>query len=322
MRISKIFVQGMLIIVALQLLAVAVTVALTWAPDRPLKTLVQRWAPAPSAFINIKGLSVHVRDEGRRDDPLPIVLLHGTSASLHAWEGWVAALKSERRVITMDLPGFGLTGPNAQDDYRRPATTQFILDLLDTLGVQRCVLGGHSVGGEIAWQVAAAAPQRVDRLILVDAGGYPTALPLVPIGLRVARMPGLERLMELTLPRSVIASGIRNEYGDPERVTPALIDRYEELTLRAGNRHALGVRFAHTSTDADNETNALRIKTLRLPTLILWGGRDKLLPMAHAQQFQQAITGSQLMVFDDLGHVPHQEDAPRTVAAVKAFLKN
>jgi pimeloyl-ACP methyl ester carboxylesterase len=131
-------------------------------------------------------------------------------------------------------------------------------------------------------------------------------------------MPGLERLMELTLPRSVIASGIRNEYGDPERVTPALIDRYEELTLREGNRHALGVRFAHT----DAGTHASRIKTLRLPTLILWGGRDKLLPMAHAQQFQQAITGSQLMIFDDLGHVPHQEDAPRTVAVVKAFLND
>src|SRR5450759_1292280 len=92
----------------------ALAVGLTWAPDRPVETLTARWAPPPSTFIDVRGLKVHVRDQGPRDDPVPLVLIHGTSASLHTWEGWVAALKGARRVITMDLPGFGLTGPNAK----------------------------------------------------------------------------------------------------------------------------------------------------------------------------------------------------------------
>ena len=86
-------------------------IVFTWAPDRPVEDLKARWAPPPSVFIEIGGLSVHLRDEGPRDDTEPIVLLHGTSSSLHTWEGWVQGLKSQRRVIRFDLPGFGLTGP-------------------------------------------------------------------------------------------------------------------------------------------------------------------------------------------------------------------
>lgn len=316
MRISRIFVKGILIIVALQLAAVAAVVALTWAPDRPLGALVKRWAPAPSVFVDVKGLAVHLRDEGRRDDPLPIVLLHGTSASLHTWEGWVGALKTQRRVVTLDLPGFGLTGPNTANDYSSAAYTRFVLDLLDTLGIQRCILGGNSLGGDIAWQVAVAAPQRVARLILVDAGGYPLQSQSVPIGFRVARMPGLNKLMEHTLPRTLIESSVRNVYGNPDRVTPALVDRYEELTLREGNRRALARRFAQ----ADFGAHAARIKELTMPTLILWGGRDQLIPVDHARRFQQDIAASSVQVFEALGHVPHEEDPAATVAAVQAFL--
>ena len=73
-----------------------------------METLVARWAPPPSDFIEVKGQIVHIRDEGPRDDALPILLIHGTSASLHTWEGWAKALKTQRRVISFDLPGFGL----------------------------------------------------------------------------------------------------------------------------------------------------------------------------------------------------------------------
>ncbi|MBC7499387.1 MAG: alpha/beta hydrolase [Herminiimonas sp.] len=317
MRISRVFIKGIVIIVALQLLVFVAVVALTWAPDRPVSALAPRWAKLPSRFIDVKGLRVHLRDQGQRDDPSPIVLIHGTSDSLHTWEGWVTALKTDRRVITMDLPGFGLTGPNASGNYDGDTYVRFVVDLLDALGVQRCVLGGNSLGGDIAWHVALAAPQRVDRLILVDAGGYPVQAQSVPIGFRVARMPGLNRLMEYTLPRTLIASSVRNVYGDPERVTPELVDRYEELTLREGNRRALGQRFAHAAFGAD----AARISQIRIPTLILWGGRDKLIPVENARRFQQDIAGSTLQIFDELGHVPHEENAVATVKAVQDFLQ-
>jgi len=113
MRAGKIAAGVLLALVAV----LGVGTALSWAPDRPVETLTARWAPPPSQFVPLQGMQVHLRDEGPRTDPQPIVLLHGTSASLHTWEGWVKALKAQRRVITLDLPGFGLTGPFGGHDY-------------------------------------------------------------------------------------------------------------------------------------------------------------------------------------------------------------
>lgn len=294
----------------------AVGVALTWAPDRQVSDLQARWAPPPSQFVDVAGLSVHLRDEGPREDPLPIVLLHGTSASLHTWDGWVEGLKSGRRVIRFDLPGFGLTGPFADGDYRVEHYVSFIAAMLDRLGVTRAVLVGNSFGGELAWETALAYPERVAGQILVDAAGYPLAAQSMPIGFRIARLPVFNQLMLVTLPRGVIESSVRNVYGDPSKVTPELIDRYYELTLRAGNRAALPQRFAqmHPGAHAD------RIARLRTPTLILWGGQDRLIPPELGERFVRDIAGSELVVFDPLGHVPHEEDPQRTLAAAREFL--
>lgn len=307
-------------LIGLALILTAFAFAMIRAPDWPAQALVARWAPAPSDFVEIKGQLVHLRDEGPREDPLPIVLIHGTSASLHTWEGWVRALKGQRRVITFDLPGFGLTGPftgqYAPDDYRGDTYARFCLDLLDALKIDRVVLGGNSLGGEVAWRTAYAAPQRVAALVLVDAAG-PAFTPIdIPLGFRLARVPLLNRLGDYTLPRPLVEQSVASVYGDPSKVTPALVDRYFELTLREGNRRALRLRMQSLV----NGEHAERIATLKQPTLILWGGRDRLIPPATAQQFKQQIVGSQLVVFDDLGHVPQEEDPLRSVAPVKVFL--
>jgi len=289
---------------------------LYWAPDRPVSDLANRWAQPPSTFFELAGLSVHLRDQGRRDDPAPLVLLHGTSASLHTWDGWIAALAPARRVVRVDLPGFGLTGPAPDGDYRIERYVEFVTALLDALDIERCVLAGNSFGGWVAWETALAAPARVGALILVDSAGYPLESQSVPIGFRIARIPFLNRLMEVTLPRGVIESSLQNTYGDPSRVTPALVDRYYELTLREGNRAALAKRFA----DGRHSGDTARLSELQMPTLILWGGRDRLIPPAYGEQFQHDIPGSRLVVFPELGHVPHEEDPAATVAAVRSFL--
>ncbi len=314
----------MLRVVGVLLLATALGLALSRAPDRPVETLVARWAPAPSDFIEVKGQVVHIRDEGPRHtgqgDPLPVVLIHGTSASLHTWEGWVKALKGQRRVITFDLPGFGLTGPFAgqyrPDDYHGDTYARFVLDLLDVLQLPRVVLGGNSLGGEVAWRTAVIAPERVASLVLVDAMG-PVFTPLsIPLGFRIARVPVLNRISEWALPRSLVAQSVADVYGDPARVTSELVDRYFELALREGNRRALVMWMQHLVVGDGFE----KVATLKQPTLILWGGRDKLIPPTAAQQFHERIAGSQLVVFDTLGHVPQEEDPARSVVPVKAFL--
>jgi len=308
--------RGLLRIVGLLLIFSALALALSHAPDRSVESLVARWAPPPSEFLDVKGQLVHYRDQGPRDDPTPLVLLHGTSASLHTWEGWVAALKTQRRVISFDLPGFGLTGPSVTNDYRGDSYARFVLDVLDALRVQRFALAGNSLGGEVAWRTALLAPARVDKLILVDAGGYAFQPKSVPIGFQLARIPVLNRLTDIVLPRGVVEQSVQEVYGDPSRVTAALVDRYFELTLREGNRHALAERFRQMERGADEA----RIKQLKVPTLIVWGGRDRLIPPSYAERFHADITGSTVAMFDALGHVPQEEDPARTVAVVRQFL--
>lgn len=315
----KLFLRSFLFLTAGLLVLVAVALVATWAPDQPVEALKPRWAQPPSQFITIDGMQVHLRDEGPKDDPLPIVLIHGTSASLHTWEGWATALRGQRRVIRFDLPGFALTGPNRQNDYSVDAYVRFVTAVMDQLRVQRFVLAGNSLGGQVAWATAVALPQRVARLVLVDASGYPpesaSVPPTLPLGFRIARTPGLRVLTQYTLPRSVVEKSVRNVYGDPSKVTPELVDLYRDMTLRAGNRQALGRRL-----DQGYSGNVAGLKALAVPTLILWGGRDRLIPLEFGQRFARDIAGSRLVVFDDLGHVPHEEDPARTVAVVKPFL--
>ncbi|MDO8372853.1 MAG: alpha/beta fold hydrolase, partial [Polaromonas sp.] len=231
----KLFFRSLFFFVAALLVLAAVALVATWARDQPVEALKPRWAQPPSQFIAIDGMQVHLRDEGPRGDPLPIVLIHGTSASLHTWEGWAAALRGQRRVIRFDLPGFALTGPNRQDDYSVEAYVRFVTAVVDQLGVQRFVLAGNSLGGQVAWATAAAMPQRVAQLVLVDASGYPpesaSVPPSLPLGFRIARTPGLRVLTQYTLPRSVVEKSVRNVYGDPAKVTPELVDLYVDMTL-------------------------------------------------------------------------------------------
>jgi len=310
-------------ILAVVLALTGLAVASVWAPDRSVESLKPRWAPAPSRFITLDGAAVHYRDEGPRDDPQPLLLLHGSAASLHTWEGWTAALRDERRVIRLDLPGFGLTGP-FQDGASSLARTLGVIErLLDTLGAPRVIVAGNSLGGLYAWQLAVRSPTRVAGLILVDPAGYPSQATSVPVGFKVAALPGMRYVASQVLPRRVIESSVRNVYGDPSRVTPELVDRYYELTLREGNRRAFTQRPRTGSGGAANRgggLDTLQIATIRAPTLILWGELDRLIPPSNATRFARDIPGSRVVRFPTLGHVPHEEDPVASLAPVREFL--
>jgi pimeloyl-ACP methyl ester carboxylesterase len=299
------------------LLLIGLALALAWAPDRPVDDLKARWATPPSVFVPLQGMSVHLRDEGVAGDNLPILLLHGTSASLHTWDGWVDVLAPARRVIRVDLPGFGLTGPFPHDDYHVTRYVAFVIDLLDSLEIPSAIIAGNSFGGQLAWELAATAPERVAALILVDAAGYPMAPETIPIGFRVALIPSLQPVVARLLPRRMVEASVHDVYGDPARVTDELVDRYYELALRAGNRRALGLRLEQA---VNREARAARIATITQPTLVLWGGKDRLIPPDTAARFAQDIAGSRLVIFEALGHVPHEEDPHATAVAVLAFL--
>ena len=315
-------------IVVASVATVSAALAVSWAPDRSAQSLMARWAPVGSAsqFVAVRGMQVHVRDEGPRTSDEPIVLLHGIGDSLHTWDGWVRELSKTRRVIRFDYPGHGLTGPYqgewlaGGESYPMLLDAKFVVATLDALKVtQPVVLGGNSLGAQIAWETTdylrASQPQRVARLILVDSTGYPFESSAVPMAFTLGRIEALAPLLENTLPRFMVASSLRDTYGDKSKVTPALIDRYQELTLREGNRRAFGLRMR-----VDLAASPERIARILQPTLILWGGQDRLIPPLHAKRFARDIAGSKLVMFDALGHLPHEEDPVQTVAAVQAFL--
>jgi pimeloyl-ACP methyl ester carboxylesterase len=298
------------------LILTAIAVSLSREPDRPVESLIARWGLPPSTFVDLDGQLVHLRDEGPRSDPVPIVLLHGTSASLHTWDAWAAELSKTRRVVRLDLPGFGLTGPRADARYGLDDDVAFVTAVLDRLQLQRVVLAGNSLGGRIAWRTATLAPQRVDRLVLVDPAGLPDSIRSVPLGWQLARLPVLGKLTEWLLPRAAVVQGLVAVYGDPQRIDDALVDRYHDLTLREGNRAALRQRLRQYVPGE----HAQAIAGIRQPTLILWGGRDTVIDPAAAAGFERLIPGSTRVMFEQLGHVPHEEDPAATLVPVQAFL--
>ena len=303
---------------------IALFMAVFHQSDRAVAELSERWAQAPSQFIDVDGMQVHVRDEGPKSDPTPLVLLHGTSASLHTWDGWVFHLQNllvgqgreSRRIIRFDMPAFGLTGPHPQNDYRIESYAKTVVAVMDALNVEQAIVAGNSLGGYVAWATAVLYPERVNKLILIDASGLPFKSKSTPLGFKIARNPLLNSLLGNTLPRFLIQRSVENVYSDRSMVSTDIVDRYFELTLREGNRDALAQRFVQTQPGL----LANRIIEISKPTLILWGRDDNLIPLDLGYQFEQLIPNSRLEIFDNLGHIPHEEGPQETVSSILSFI--
>lgn len=299
--------------------AILLLIVFTWESDKTVEELQTRWAQKPSVFIEVNGLKVHLRDEGPKDDPIPLVLIHGGASSLHTWDGWSEKLKISRRVIRFDLPGFGLTGPALDQDYSLQRYIEFVLAILDRLQIKRAILIGSSFGGNVAWRTALEQPKRFHKLVLLDAGGYKIESLSVPIAFKIARIPVLNVLINNILPRKLVESSVKNTYGDPSRVTEEKIDRFFELALREGNRKALGQFQRKLISESGILEN--RISELKIPTLILWGKKDRLQPPINAEKFHRDIAGSRLVFFENLGHTPQEENPQETVSVVQEFIR-
>ncbi len=271
--------------------------------------------PAPA--LKTAPISLHSADHPPRPTPqvghapVPtVILLHGAGASLHTWDGWTERLRSEFRVIRLDLPGFGLTGPHPSGDYSPEATADFLERFIDAAGVERFALVGSSLGGYYAWRFALRHPDRVTALILIDAVGYPVdEANSSAVAMQMARMPVLSELIRFAPVRGVVRSSLLDAYGDDEKVTDALVNRYTELLLRPGNRAALGDRARANRRLSDWQ----RLPQLRTPTLVMWGGQDTWIRLSHAERFAGDIPGAQLVIYPRLGHLP-MEEAPETSA--------
>lgn len=279
--------------------------------DIPVENLKLLYANRASQFLPLMGMNVHYRDEGNSQDSIPIVLIHGTSSSLLTWDSVVDNLKEKHRIIRMDIPAFGLTGPNPTKDYSFDYYTRFIDSFLLKLAVKKCIVIGNSLGGGIAWHYALAYPQKVAKLVLVDASGFSSLTKSKgAIGFKIAQTPVLNQIVKFVTPRFLVRKSLEDVYADDSRISDSLVDIYFKMTLREGNRSALIDRMR-----AGFQIESEKIATIKTPTLIIWGEQDQLIPVAHAYQFQKAIPNSQLSIFKSVGHVP-MEESPKQFSNV------
>ena len=299
------------------LLVVGLGLAVFRTSDTDPAAMRAKYGAPPSQFVDLgAGLTVHLRDEGPRDAPV-IVLLHGSNADLHTWTPWVRALSTDTRTIRFDQIGHGLTGPAPDGDYSNAAFVRTIEQVVARLGVERFVLAGNSMGGRIALDYALAHPERLDGLVLIDAGGAPPqGQPKGNLGFSIARNPVLREVFGRVTPRALIEQSLRQSVVNQAVATPAAVDRYWELLRYPGNRAATFARFAQPRRSLTRE----RLADLRVPTLILWGERDGLIPVAAGRWLHQAIAGSQLIVYPGIGHLPMEEAADRSSADLRAWL--
>jgi pimeloyl-ACP methyl ester carboxylesterase len=295
--------------------------------DIPYETLATKYESAASRYADLPGgIRMHYRDEGSPDAPV-LLLIHGFSASLHTWEPWVDQLATganrinDYRIVSIDLPGHGLTRAPAGYQASIEAFRDVVAEFARAQNLTNFALAGSSMGGNVAWEYALAHPEQVNALILVDASGWQEVredLAEEPTVFKLLRNPVLGPAMSQLDNTRLVRGGLEGSFVDTSLVTDAMVDRYVELSRAPGHRDillqmTLGFRERNYATPE-------RLAALQMPVLILTGDQDRLVPPEHARQFNEAIAGSQLTTFENVGHIPQEERPADSAMAVHEFL--
>ncbi|HAE01250.1 MAG TPA: alpha/beta hydrolase [Rhodospirillaceae bacterium] len=286
---------------------------LLWTPDKPRAVLQAQYLEQSSDLIDVLGVSLHVRDRGPPDGPV-LIMMHGFGSSLHTWDAWAEELTDRFRVIRFDLPGSGLSMPDPTGNYSDFRTLDILTTLMDQLGVEKAAMIGNSIGGRLAWQMAAKFPERVTKLVLISPDGYAShgfdygKAPDVPLTIH---------LMRYFLPKFMVKMNLQPAYGDPNRFSAETVDRYYDLMLAPGSRQALIHRMEQTVlVDPDP-----LLATIEVPVLLVWGEKDAMIPISNAADYQRVLRNSTLVRLEGLGHVPQEEAPEISLPPVRAFLK-
>jgi pimeloyl-ACP methyl ester carboxylesterase len=283
-----------------------------WTPDINRATLERKYLKHAADMMEVGGTRLHVRDSGSKNAPA-IIMIHGFGASLQTWDAMASALESTHRVIRFDLPGSGLSPPDPRGDYTDARSLALIVALQDKLGLRSSNLIGHSIGGRMAWTFAALHPKRVDKLVLIAPDGF--ASPGFKYG-EAPKVPAVFKLMRFFLPKMLLRSSLEPAYANRAMVTDALITRYHDLALAPGARQALLTRMEQTVL-----VDPLPLlRRITAPTLLMWGERDAMIPIANAQDYLKAIPNVRLVSFASSGHLPQEEVPAEAADAVREFL--
>jgi pimeloyl-ACP methyl ester carboxylesterase len=209
--------------------------AFLYTPDMSRAALEAKYRLSPDDFVEVAGIRLHVVQAGRHDLPC-VVMLHGFGSSLQTFDAWSVGLAARYHVVRLDLPGFGLTGRDPTGDYSDARSMNLLAGLLDRLGVARASFVGNSMGGRLAWEFAAARPERVEKLILISPDGFAST------GFEYGRAPAVPwmlRLLPYTMPKAMLRATLAPAYADPKRLSDGEVDRYWDFMRAPGVRQAV-----------------------------------------------------------------------------------
>jgi pimeloyl-ACP methyl ester carboxylesterase len=285
-----------------------------WAPDLTLSELKHRYGADSLQTVQVDGLTIHYQDTGPRDAPV-LVLLHGFGSSLQTWDVWAAKLELNYRVIRLDLPGFGLTGPSPLHDYSEANDLATLTHFVDKLGVSSFSVIGHSMGGKMAWGLAAAKPDRVKALVLMAPDGFAQAKD---IGTKPYAMPSIMGVIKFSLPKILVRKSIEPAFYDATALSDRLVDRYYDMLRAPGVRAAILERANQTIyTDP-----VPRLKQITAPTLLVWGEQDQMIPSSNAQSYAEVLANSKTVLLPKLGHLAQEEQPEIALGHVVEFLNS
>lgn len=298
------------------LLLLVILLLFFYKSDTPKNIVKEKYANTASQFMPIMGMEVHFRDEGNTNDTIPILFLHGLSSSLHTWDSLTIELMGEKRVIRLDLPGFGLTGANPERNYSSEYYNRFIDSFMLKLNVKKYIIVGNSFGGNIAWHQSVYKPEKIEKLILINSAGYPRTKEKGNIGFKLASMPMIGDAIKMITPKALIKKSLQDAYSNDNKITDALENRYYDLLLCEGNRQATLDIFKQRKPPVAEE-----IKNIHTPTLIIWGKDDQMIDVSNAYRFYEDIKGSSIQIISNSGHVPMEETPQPVYEAILKFIK-
>lgn len=280
----------------------------------PVKELEKKYGDATSQFITIGDVDVFYRDQG--SGPV-LLLLHGVCASSLTWDGWVRELSDHYRIIRMDLPGFGLTGPVPDTMYGRKEIITLVDDFLTALGVDRAYIAGNSLGGYIAWNYALAHPDRVEKMILVDPLSYNMKMPWI---LKFASNPLVKPVAGHMMPKFLIDSSVNQVYGDKSKVTEEVKTIYFDMAMREGNKRSYASVFSILREKNKTEIISTEIPHIKPPTLVMWGTADQWIPFTQFDRWKEDLPTASYIAYEGAGHVPMEEIPEITARDAHHFL--
>ena len=285
-----------------------------YSPDIPVSNLMSKYANQYSKFIEIDGMNVHYRDQGKGET---IILLHGTGASLHTWDKWTDKLKNSYRVIRLDLPAYGLTGPHPENKYSISEYSEFLNSFVNQLKLNDFILSGNSLGGSISWYYASVYPEKVQLLSLLSPGGFLNNDNESPLVIKLARAPVINKILRYVTPRFFIKNTLEEVYYDENKLTDLKIDTYRDMILRENNRKSFISRSLLKPKDHTN-----RLKLISAPTQIIWGNEDAWIPVSNSKFFKDSIANVRIDIMQETGHIPMEERPLESLGLLLNFINS